>query len=103
MTIALPKHVALILDGNGRWATSRGLARVLGHHQGADRVREVVRAAGRAGIPYLTVYALSLDNRKRPVDEVRALYGLLERFAETEREERRNGDGLNGDRGTIIQ
>ncbi len=87
MTIALPKHVALILDGNGRWATSRGLARVLGHHQGADRVREVVRAAGRAGIPYLTVYALSLDNRKRPVDEVRALYGLLERFAETEREE----------------
>jgi undecaprenyl diphosphate synthase len=79
--------VAIILDGNGRWATARGLARVAGHEFGADRVREVVRAAGRAGVKFLTVYALSMDNRKRPADEVAALYRLLERFAETEREE----------------
>ena len=59
----------------------------MGHEFGADRVREVVRAAGRAGVKYLTVYALSMDNRKRPADEVSALYRLLERFAETERQE----------------
>jgi len=86
-TIQPPDHVAIILDGNGRWAKARGLARVMGHHQGADRVREVVRAAGRAGVKFLTVYALSLDNKKRPTDEVSALYGLLERFAVTERNE----------------
>jgi undecaprenyl diphosphate synthase len=59
----------------------------VGHEFGADRVREVVRAAGRAGVKYLTVYALSMDNKKRPTDEVSALYRLLERFAETERGE----------------
>ncbi|MCS6902235.1 MAG: polyprenyl diphosphate synthase [Polyangiaceae bacterium] len=85
--LPVPGHVAIILDGNGRWATARGLARVAGHEVGAERVREVVRAAGRAGVKYLTVYALSMDNRKRPADEVAALYRLLERFAETEREE----------------
>lgn len=82
-----PKHVAIILDGNGRWAKARGLARVVGHEFGANRVRDVVRAAGRAGVKYLTVYALSMDNKKRPVDEVSALYQLLERFAKTERDE----------------
>ncbi|MCU0657805.1 MAG: polyprenyl diphosphate synthase [Polyangiaceae bacterium] len=82
-----PSHVAIILDGNGRWAKARGLARVVGHEFGADRVREVVRAAGRAGVKFLTVYALSMDNKKRPADEVAALYRLLQRFAETERNE----------------
>lgn len=82
-----PPHVAIILDGNGRWATSRGLVRVAGHEVGADRVRDVVRAAGRLGVKYLTVFALSLDNKKRPEAEVRMLYALLERFAETERDE----------------
>jgi len=86
-TAALPRHVAIILDGNGRWATLRGLPRVAGHTKGAERVREVVRAAGQIGIPYLTIFALSLDNRKRPRDEVQALYGLLERFAKTEQNE----------------
>lgn len=86
-TPSCPEHVAIILDGNGRWAKARGLARVVGHEFGADRVREVVRAAGRAGVKYLTVYALSMDNKKRPADEVSALYRLLERFAETERGE----------------
>ena len=86
-TLPVPKHVAIILDGNGRWATSRGLPRVAGHGVGADRVRDVVRTAGHLGIEVLTVYALSLDNKKRPADEVAALYGLLERFAITERPE----------------
>lgn len=72
-----PAHVAIILDGNGRWATSRGLVRVAGHEVGADRVRDVVRAAGRLGVKYLTVFALSLDNKKRPEAEVRMLYALL--------------------------
>ncbi len=82
-----PDHVAIILDGNGRWAKARGLARVMGHRHGVERVREVVRAAGRAGVKYLTVYALSLDNKKRPTDEVNALYELLEHYAASEREE----------------
>jgi undecaprenyl diphosphate synthase len=82
-----PAHVAIILDGNGRWATARGLVRVAGHEVGAKRVREVVRAAGRAGVKYLTVFALSLDNKKRPEAEVKVLYALLERFASTEKEE----------------
>jgi undecaprenyl diphosphate synthase len=83
----LPRHVAIILDGNGRWATARGLPRVSGHSRGADRVREVVRAAGQMGIEVLTLFALSLDNRKRPPAEVSALYALLERFASTEKAE----------------
>jgi undecaprenyl diphosphate synthase len=82
-----PDHVAIILDGNGRWATARGLVRVAGHEVGAKRVREVVRAAGRAGVKYLTVFALSPDNKKRPEAEVKVLYALLERFASTERQE----------------
>jgi len=86
-TAAPPTHVAIILDGNGRWATSRGLIRVAGHEVGADRVRDVVRAAGRLGVKYLTVFALSLDNKKRPEAEVHMLYALLERFAVTERDE----------------
>ncbi|HEU4533013.1 MAG TPA: polyprenyl diphosphate synthase [Polyangiaceae bacterium] len=87
-----PRHVAIILDGNGRWANRRGLARVVGHKFGAERVREIVRAAGKLGIEYLTLFALSLDNRKRPADEVSALYGLLEEFARSEQAElRRQG------------
>lgn len=82
-----PTHVAIILDGNGRWANARGLPRVAGHQRGAERVREIVRAAGNAGVEYLTLFTLSTDNKKRPVDEVRALYALLEDFAESEREE----------------
>ncbi|MCC6648480.1 MAG: di-trans,poly-cis-decaprenylcistransferase [Polyangiaceae bacterium] len=84
-----PRHVAIILDGNGRWANARGLVRVAGHKVGADRVREVVRAAGEAGVEVLTVYALSLDNKRRPEAEVSALYELLERFAVSEERELR--------------
>lgn len=83
----LPTHVAIILDGNGRWAQQRGMPRIAGHEVGSDRVREVVREAGEIGLGYLTVYALSIDNKKRPPEEVAALYALLQRFAETERPE----------------
>ncbi len=85
-----PRHVAIILDGNGRWANKRGMPRVIGHKYGAERVREIVRAAGKLGIQYLTLFALSLDNRKRPPEEVAALYGLLEEFARTEQGELRD-------------
>jgi undecaprenyl diphosphate synthase len=72
-----PRHVALIMDGNGRWAQERGLSRVEGHKEGAQSVRAVLRAAKQAGIEYLTVYAFSTENWKRPPQEVDALMKLL--------------------------
>lgn len=80
----LPRHVAIIMDGNGRWASSRGLPRVVGHRRGKDSVRAVVEAARRLGIPYLSLYAFSSENWSRPRDEVRALMNLLERYLSTE-------------------
>ncbi|HEX8253230.1 MAG TPA: di-trans,poly-cis-decaprenylcistransferase [Thermoanaerobaculia bacterium] len=77
-------HVAIIMDGNGRWATERGLPRVAGHRAGADAVRRVVEAAPSAGIDLLTLYAFSADNWSRPQYEVDALMTLLERFLATE-------------------
>ena len=75
----LPRHVAIIMDGNGRWATRRGLPRVAGHRQGVKVVREVVRAAGEIGIQFLTLYAFSSENWNRPVAEVSTLMSILER------------------------
>ena len=80
----LPKHVAVIMDGNGRWATNRGLPRVVGHRRGKDSVRAVVEAARRLGIPYLSLYAFSSENWNRPEGEVRVLMNLLERYLSTE-------------------
>ncbi len=77
---AIPRHIAIIMDGNGRWANERGLPRIHGHERGADAVREVVRAAGKLGVAYLTVYAFSTENWSRPKNEVGALMKLLERF-----------------------
>jgi undecaprenyl diphosphate synthase len=77
-------HVAIIMDGNGRWATERGLPRPAGHRAGADAVRRVVEAAPAAGIDLLTLYAFSSDNWNRPQYEVSALMSLLERFLATE-------------------
>lgn len=74
---AIPQHVAIIMDGNGRWAQSRGLPRVAGHKQGAEAVERTVRAAGEAGIKFLTLFAFSTENWKRPEEEVSALMGLL--------------------------
>jgi undecaprenyl diphosphate synthase len=77
-------HVAIIMDGNGRWATERGLSRPAGHRAGADAVRRVVEAAPSAGIGLLTLYAFSADNWNRPRSEVAALMTLFERFLATE-------------------
>ena len=68
------------MDGNGRWARQRGLARTLGHRQGVEAVRETVRVAGEAGVKYLTLFAFSSENWSRPADEVRDLMGLLKLF-----------------------
>jgi len=81
---ALPRHVAVIMDGNGRWARSRGLPRVEGHRMGVRAVRAVVECARELGIPYLTLYAFSLENWGRPRDEVRTLMALLQEFLHSE-------------------
>jgi undecaprenyl diphosphate synthase len=73
----LPRHVAVIMDGNGRWAAARGLPRIAGHKAGVDSVRAVVRAAGELGVDTLTLYAFSTENWGRPADEVSALMTLL--------------------------
>lgn len=77
---ALPRHVAIIMDGNGRWAARRHLPRVAGHRQGVEAVRVIVRAAGELGIEYLTLYGFSSENWKRPAEEVSDLMGLLRLF-----------------------
>ncbi len=92
----LPRHVAIIMDGNGRWAEARGLPRVAGHREGAEAVRAVARTARRVGIEALTLYAFSAENWARPEDEVGALMQLLADFLDSEREEMaRNGIRLN--------
>jgi undecaprenyl diphosphate synthase len=83
----LPRHIAVIMDGNGRWAQARGLPRVEGHRAGAESVREVVRAARALGVEVLTLYSFSTENWKRPRDEVRALMSLLKQYLTSERQE----------------
>ncbi len=83
----LPKHVGIIMDGNGRWAELRGKPREIGHKAGSDAVRRVVRAARRLGLDALTLYAFSEQNWARPEGEVDALMGLLREFLVSEREE----------------
>ena len=75
-----PRHVAIIMDGNGRWAAQRGLPRVEGHRRGVEAVRRAVRAAGELGIEYLTIFSFSAENWSRPQAEVFELMGLLRRF-----------------------
>jgi undecaprenyl diphosphate synthase len=81
---ALPTHVAIIMDGNGRWAKQRHRPRVEGHRRGVESVRAVVRAAGEVGIKYLTLYAFSVENWNRPQEEVNTLMKYLARFLRTE-------------------
>jgi undecaprenyl diphosphate synthase len=76
----VPRHVAVIMDGNGRWAKERGLPRTEGHRQGADAVQRTVEACGELGVEFLTLYAFSSENWKRPKSEVDALMKLLELF-----------------------
>ena len=82
--LTTPLHAALIMDGNGRWATNRGLPRTAGHHAGVEALRGVIDAAPGLGIGTLTVYAFSADNWRRPPAEVDALMGLLRRYLETQ-------------------
>jgi len=80
----LPRHVSIIMDGNGRWANLRLANRVFGHNEGANSVREVVKCCLELGIPYLTLYAFSKENWQRPESEVTALWHLLRRFLKSE-------------------
>ncbi|OPY04627.1 MAG: Isoprenyl transferase [Syntrophaceae bacterium PtaB.Bin038] len=82
----LPRHIAIIMDGNGRWARKHSLGRIAGHRKGTESVRSVVEACRRIGIPFLTLYAFSSENRSRPEKEVEALMGLLERYLKSELE-----------------
>src|SRR5436853_7314267 len=77
---AVPRHVAIIMDGNGRWAGARGLPRVEGHRRGVEALRRTVRAAGEMGIRVLTIFSFSSENWQRPASEVRDLMGLLRLF-----------------------
>jgi len=86
------QHMAIIMDGNGRWAAKRGLPRSLGHKKGAERVQEIARAAGEMGIKYLTLYAFSTENWQRSAEEVDALMGLLRQYLKSELSElQKNG------------
>jgi len=80
----LPRHIAIIMDGNGRWAQARGLPRIAGHRQGADAVRRTLIAAGELGIPYLTMFGFSSEDWKRPQDEIASLMGLLRHYLRSE-------------------
>lgn len=84
---SLPRHVAIIMDGNGRWAENRGLPRLAGHHEGAKSVRDVVRAARQIGVEALTLYAFSAQNWARPGEEVSGLMELLRDYLRDERPE----------------
>jgi undecaprenyl diphosphate synthase len=81
---SLPRHVAVIMDGNGRWAKQQHLPRIEGHRQGAESARAIIRASGELGIKYLTLYAFSVENWNRPKDEVDALMKYLVHYLKTE-------------------
>lgn len=88
----LPRHVAIIMDGNGRWANDRGLPRLLGHRAGTDNVRTVLHACVEFGIEYLTIYAFSTENWNRPADEVQGLFEIMAEVIRGETEDlHRNG------------
>ena len=80
----LPRHIAIIMDGNGRWAKRRRLPRIAGHRAGIRAVRQAVEASARAGVSYLTLYAFSVENWKRPHTEIRLLMGLLREYLKKE-------------------
>ena len=82
----IPRHVAIIMDGNGRWAINKGWPRLVGHRKGSERVKEIVRAAPGLGIEWLTVYAFSTENWKRSTEEVLGLMKLFQRYIQREAE-----------------
>ena len=79
-SLQMPRHIAIIMDGNGRWAKERGLPRVEGHRRGVDAVRTITRIAGEGGLNYLTLYSFSSENWSRPESEINELFGLLRMF-----------------------
>jgi undecaprenyl diphosphate synthase len=79
-SVPMPRHVAIIMDGNGRWAKERGLPRSIGHRKGVEAVRRTVRAAIELGVQYLTIYSFSSENWTRPASEIDDLMGLMKRF-----------------------
>ncbi len=81
-----PKHVAIIMDGNGRWASARGLPRAAGHERGVEALRKTVEAAQNLGLSYLTVFSFSTENWRRPISEVNALFGLLKAYVKRDLE-----------------
>ena len=83
----MPKHIGVIMDGNGRWAKSRGLKRTMGHKQGVENLRTIVKECKRLEIPFLTVYAFSTENWKRTQEEVSSLMWLLEQYMTRELKE----------------
>lgn len=83
----IPVHVAIIMDGNGRWAKARGLPRLAGHRAGVENLRRILRACVEFGIRYLTIYAFSTENWRRPIEEVRGLMNILEEVIDRELEE----------------
>jgi undecaprenyl diphosphate synthase len=100
----VPRHVAIIMDGNGRWASQRGLARLEGHEAGTENIRRITHAAGAIGIRYLTLWAFSAENWRRPKEEVEGILNILSRAIETETEElHRQGAQLRhiGDLGSL--
>jgi len=88
----LPNHIAIIMDGNGRWARKNALRRLAGHKKGADSVRNVVRSCRKLGIKFLTLFAFSVENWQRPKDEVSALMSLLEGYLRSELQEMKDKD-----------
>ena len=88
----LPRHIAIIMDGNGRWAKEHFLGRILGHRKGAEAVRVTVRTCREIGIEYLTLYAFSVENWLRPVEEVEGLMKLLGEFLQAELQEMLDND-----------
>lgn len=86
-TQRIPRHVAIIMDGNGRWAAQRGLDRIQGHERGTDNIRRITHAAGELGIEYLTLWAFSTENWSRPAEEVQGILRILAHAIDTETEE----------------
>ena len=84
---SLPRHVSIIMDGNGRWAERKGLPRPAGHRQGVERIREIIKASAELGIQYLTLYAFSTENWKRPKEEIKAIMSLLVEYLRRELDE----------------
>ena len=83
---SLPQHIAIIMDGNGRWAAQRGLPRIAGHKEGLAALQDVLDIGHELNIPYLTIYAFSQENWNRPESEIRLLMGLLEQYLSKERQ-----------------